>query len=121
EGYTDRDRNAHRDDAREQRRARAVNHARKHVAADVVGAEDMQDRWRLADRRPALHDWIVRRDERRQYGEDDEDPEHTEAENRTLAPQKPPPGPPRRTFDGHAFGERQSLCGVCHLRASAAD
>ena len=51
-----------RDDAGEQRRARAPDDARQHVAADVVGAEPVRRRRRLAYRAPARLDRIVRRE-----------------------------------------------------------
>ena len=48
--HAERERDRHRDDAGQQRRARAVDHARQHVAADLVGAEPVRGRRRLADR-----------------------------------------------------------------------
>ena len=69
EGERDRD----RDDAGEQRRARSPDDAREHVAADVVGAEPVRRRRRLADRAPAGLDRIERREPGREQRGDDED------------------------------------------------
>ena len=61
ERHADRKRDADRNHAGHQRSARAEDHAGEHVAADLVGAEPMQRRWRLAHGEPALRNRIVRR------------------------------------------------------------
>ena len=86
------ERDRDRDDAGQQRGARAEDHAREEIAARFVGAEPVLQRGRLADRRPALLGRVVGRDQRREDGDQHEQHDDDEAEHRALALQQTPPG-----------------------------
>jgi hypothetical protein len=68
----------------------AVDHAREHVAADLVGAKEMQPARRLAHARPARRQWIVGRDQRREEGDENKEQHRRPAERSAAAPQQTP-------------------------------
>ena len=93
--HADRQRDQHRHDAGEQRRARAEDDARQHVAADLVGAEPVRGARRLADRVAARRERIVRRDDARRERHDDEAGDDDEADRRggrRSSRRRPPSG-----------------------------
>src|SRR5499426_1045588 len=86
--HADQKRDRDRDDTRQQRGPRTVNHARKHVASDIVGAEPMQRRRRLAHGTPSLQVRIVGRDQRRKQRQRDKKRDNEESERCSLAAQQ---------------------------------
>src|SRR5215468_6894185 len=89
-------RDADRDDAGEKGGSRSEDHPREHVAADLVGAEPMLERRRLAYSGPAGRDRLVGRDERRRDCDQNEEQHDDGTDHGTApldeAPNRAPPG-----------------------------
>src|SRR6185369_1150328 len=93
----DRERQADRHQADDERQARAVDEAREDVAADRVGAEDEDvaadggERRRAQRRVAELLARVVRRDDVREQRAEDEQAEHREADDRAAIAAEVPP------------------------------
>ena len=83
--HADQKRDRDRDDTRQQRGARTIDDAREHVPSDIVGAEPMQRRRRLAHGSPSLQVRIVGRDQRRNQRQRDKKRDNEQSEHCSLA------------------------------------
>ena len=95
EQAADRGGEGHEQDRERDRDARAIDDAAEHVAAELVGAEGVIERWRL-ERGECLGERVVRRDQRREDRDDQPHERDRRARDRErLAPDRRT-RPPRR-------------------------
>jgi hypothetical protein len=104
----DQGRDADGHEADRQRNARAVEHAREHVAPELIGPERVGFRGRVEDLPYIGSVRVPRRDARRQQRERHENDDDNPADQRELVSAKRPPEPPHALTGG--LGARPLGC-----------
>jgi hypothetical protein len=99
DGHAERERNRHGHASCQQRGARAEDHAREHVTADLVGAEPVRCARSLAHCAPARRQRVERRELRREERQQHEEDDDAERDHRAAPPRETAKrAPSRRDF-----------------------